>query len=83
MVAFPRVAIVLLYFFTMFFERAKLDLVILLLGFVFLPLTTVVYAWILGNGHAVEGVYLIAIVVAVLFDIGLLGGGWRGRRRRG
>jgi hypothetical protein len=80
MVAFPRVAIVLLYFFSTFFERARLGILILVLGFIFLPLTTVVYAWIINTGNAIQGIYLVAIVIAVLADIGLLGGGWRSRR---
>jgi hypothetical protein len=33
------------------------------------------------NG-AVEGIYLIAIIIAVIFDIGSLGGGEVSRRRR-
>lgn len=79
--AFPRLAIVLLYFFTSFFERARLDLLLVLLGFIFLPLTTIVYAYTLATGHTVAGIYLVAIIVAVLADLGLLGGGWRSRRR--
>ena len=81
MVAFPRVAIVLLYFFTTFFERARIGILILVLGFIFLPLTTVVYTWIVNTGNAIQGIYLVAIVIAVLADIGLLGGGWRNRQR--
>jgi uncharacterized oligopeptide transporter (OPT) family protein len=81
MIAFPRVAIVLLWLFTNFFTRAYHSILLLLLGFIFLPLTTIVYAWILNTGSSVSGIYLIAIIVAVLADLGLLGGSEYHRRR--
>lgn len=81
MIAFPRVAIALLYLLTNFFERAHLGLLILVLGFLFLPLTTLVYAWTIGNGHTVDGIYLVALIISVLADVGLLGGGEWHRRR--
>jgi hypothetical protein len=81
MVAFPRVAIVLLYLLTNFFERAHLGLILLIIGFIFLPLTTIVYAWITGTGHPMDGIYLVAIIIAILADIGLLSSGEYHRRR--
>lgn len=81
MVLFPRVAIVLLYFFTNLFERAHLDILILILGFILLPLTTIVYAYTVSTGHQVDGIYLLGIILAVLADLGLLGGGAYQRRR--
>jgi hypothetical protein len=82
MVAFPRLAIVLLYFFTNYFVRPFHSILLLLVGFIFLPLTTIVYAWIVNAGEPVAGIYLIAIVIAVLADIGLLSGSEYHRRRR-
>ena len=79
--AFPRLAIVLLYFFTTFFERAYQSLVVLAIGFLFLPLTTIVYAWIVNGGHRLDGIYLIAIIISVLADLGLLGHSEYHRRR--
>lgn len=81
MVAFPRVAILLLYFFTNFFTRAFQSILLLLLGFIFLPLTTIVYTWIVNAGEPIAGAYLIAIIIAVLADIGLLSGSEYHRRR--
>jgi uncharacterized oligopeptide transporter (OPT) family protein len=81
MVAFPRVAIVLLFFFTNYFVRPFHSLLVLILGFIFLPLTTIVYAWIVNAGDPVSGIYLVAIIVAVLADIGLLSRGEYHRRR--
>ncbi|HLK51114.1 MAG TPA: hypothetical protein VKT49_23390 [Bryobacteraceae bacterium] len=80
-IAFPRLAIVLLFLFTTFLERAYHSLLLVVLGFVFLPLTTLVYAWIVNARHPLEGVYLAALILAVLADVGLLGQGEYHRRR--
>ena len=79
--AFPRVALVVLFFFTTFLDRAYHSLVLLVLGFLFLPLTTIVYAWIVNGHHPLDGVYLIALIISVLFDLGLIGHGEYRRRR--
>jgi hypothetical protein len=78
--AFPRIAIALLFFFSNFFDKVYSSLIVLVLGFLFLPLTTIVYAWIVNGGHAINGIYLIAIVVSVLFDLGHVGHGEYRRR---
>lgn len=80
--AFPRVVIVLLYLFSNFLERAYHSLVIVVLGFLFLPVTTIVYAWVVNSHHPLEGVYLIAVIISVLVDLGLIGHGARSRRAR-
>lgn len=80
--AFPRVAIVILFFFSTFLERAYHSLLLLVLGFVFLPLTTIVYAWIVNGRHPLDGLYLAALVLSVLVDLGLIGHG-EYRRRAG
>jgi uncharacterized oligopeptide transporter (OPT) family protein len=73
--AFPRVAIVLLYLFSNFLERAYHSLLIIIVGFIFLPVTTIVYAWIVNSHQPVQGLYLVAVIVSVLIDLGLLGHG--------
>jgi uncharacterized oligopeptide transporter (OPT) family protein len=78
--AFPRVAIVLIYLFSNFLERAYHSLVLILIGFIFLPVTTIVYAWIVNGHHPVEGLYLVALIVSVLLDLGLIGHGASRRR---
>ena len=79
---FPRVTIAALFFLTSYLERAYHSLLVLLLGFLFLPVTTLVYAWIINGNHPVNGIYLLALVIAVLFDLGLFGHGEYRRRRR-
>ena len=79
--AFPRLAILVLFFLTSFFERAYHSLLLLVLGFVFLPLTTIVYAWVVNGQHPFAGIYLVAVIVSVLVDLGFIGHGEYHRRR--
>ena len=75
-VAFPRVAIVLLWLFTTFFSVLHNNLVIPLLGFIFLPLTLIVYTYLLRvyGGH-IGTTQLVFLFIAAIVDLGLLGGG--------
>jgi hypothetical protein len=79
---FPRVCLVLMFLFTTYLQRAYHGILIPLLGFFFLPLTTIAYAWMVNNNVAIQGVYLVIIIVAVVIDVGGLGGGEFHRRRR-
>lgn len=79
---FPRVALVLLYFFSHFLEKAYHSLLILVLGFIFVPLTTLVYAFMINSNMAPEGINLLWLFIAVLVDLGFLGGGYRHRQSR-
>ena len=80
--AFPRVALVLLWLTSTYLQRAYHGLIIPLIGFFFLPLTTLAYAWITNNHRPLEGVNVIILVVAVIIDAGGLGGGEYHRRSR-
>jgi hypothetical protein len=80
--AFPRIALVLLFFFSHYLERAYHGFIVPLLGFIFLPLTTLAYAWMVNTGQRTEGVNLPILIVAVVIDLGGLGGGEYQRRRR-
>jgi hypothetical protein len=78
-IAFPRVAIVLLYLFTNFFSHVYNSVLIPLLGFIFLPLTLITYTFLL-NAHIPMGLSsLVALLVAVVLDLGLVGGAARRR----
>jgi hypothetical protein len=79
---FPRVMLVLLFLFSTYLERAYHGLIVPLIGFIFLPLTTLAYAWLTNTHRPIEGVNLIIIIVAVVIDLGGLGGGEWHRRRR-
>jgi hypothetical protein len=80
--AFPRIALLLLFLFSNYLQRAYHGLILPLLGFLFLPLTTLVYAWMVNTGQLVAGVNLLILIVAVVIDIGGLGGGEYHRRTR-
>ncbi len=79
--AFPRVVLALLFFFSTYLERAYHGVLVPLLGFIFVPLTTLVYAWMINNQQPVAGLNLVWLLLAVLIDLGSLGGGYRRRRR--
>lgn len=81
-VLFPRVALVLIFLLSNFLERAYHGLLIPILGFLFLPLTTLVYAWMVNTGQPMAGINLILLIVAVIVDLGGLGGGEYHRRTR-
>jgi hypothetical protein len=80
--AFPRLVLLLLFFLSDYLERAYHGLILPLLGFLFLPLTTLTYAWLTNNHQPMEGVNLLILIVAVIIDFGGLGGGEWHRRRR-
>jgi len=78
--AFPRIALVLLFLFSNYLQRAYHGIILLVLGFLFLPLTTLVYAWLINTRQPIAGVNLLILVIAVVIDVGGLGGGERHRR---
>ena len=79
--AFPRIVLALLFFLTNYLERAYHNVLIVLVGFIFLPLTTLVYAWIVNSGLPVAGINLIWLILAVVIDVGGFGGGYHRSRR--
>lgn len=79
--AFPRIVLAVLFFFTNYLERAYHSLLLPLLGFIFLPVTTLAYAWMVNSRMPVEGVNLLILILAVVIDVGGLGGGEYHRRR--
>ena len=79
---FPRAVLLVLFFFTDYLTRAYHGLLLPLLGFIFLPLTTLTYAWLVNSGMPVEGVNLLILIVAVIIDMGGIGGGEYHRRNR-
>ena len=80
-IAFPRVAIVLLWLFTNFFTGIYHGIIIPVLGFLFLPLTLIVYTYFQRTHQPMTTVELVFLFVAVIIDLGLVGGG--AFRRRG
>ena len=54
----------------------------MLLGFIFLPITTIVYAWLVNNHLPMAGINLLFLILAVVFDASGWGGGEFHRRQR-
>ena len=78
----PRFAIVLVVLFSDYIGRAYETVIWPFLGFLFMPLTTLAYAWAINSRGSVAGFQLVVVVViAVLMDLGLLGGSAASRRR--
>jgi hypothetical protein len=77
--AFPRVVLVLMFLLSTYLQRAYHGLLIPLLGFIFLPLTTIVYAWEVNAHMAITGVNLFLLIIAAIIDVGGLGHGYSRR----
>ncbi len=77
----PRLVIILVVLFSDYIGEAYRTTLWPLLGFFFMPLTTLAYAWAMhyGNGN-VQGLGLVAVILAVLVDLGILGGGASNRK---
>jgi hypothetical protein len=82
LLAFPRIALALLFLFSNYLQRAYHGLLLPLLGFLFLPLTTLVYSWMVNTRQPLAGINLLILLVAVVIDLGGLSGGEYHRRRR-
>ena len=77
----PRLALVLVWLFSDYLGTAYETVLWPLLGFFFMPLTTLAYAWAFHyGGGSVSGIGLVVVVLAVLIDLGLLGTSESSRR---
>lgn len=52
------------------------------LGFLFMPYTTLAYAWAINEHGSVSGWHAAALVLAVVLDVGSNGGGSKAVKRR-
>ncbi|MHB8840871.1 MAG: hypothetical protein ACYC56_03630 [Candidatus Aquicultor sp.] len=77
----PRLVLLVLWIFTDYISSVFDSFIWPLLGFIFLPLTTLAYAWSIHTYHGVHGLGLLTVIVAFLIDIGAFGGGDYSRRR--
>jgi len=80
----PRLVIFLLWLFNTPYVAAPFpNWLIPLLGFFLMPFTTLswAFAWNQSGGN-VAGGWIVLIVVAVLLDLGVIGGGAKAARRK-
>lgn len=71
--AFPRLVLFIMFLTSSYIGRAYETNLWPVLGFFFMPLTTIAYAWAVNSNQTVTGIYLVVVVIAVLLDLGLTG----------
>ena len=76
----PRLALVLMWLFSDYLSRAYNGFVLPFLGFLFLPWTTIAYAIAQNAFGGLNGIGLLLVILGLLGDIGVIGGGARNRR---
>ena len=76
---FPRLGLLIVWIFTEEVDQAFDGFILPLLGLIFLPLTTLVYALLWAPLGGVDGIEWFWVALAFLFDIGALGAGARAR----
>ncbi|MCE5277571.1 MAG: hypothetical protein ABFD92_14470 [Planctomycetaceae bacterium] len=79
----PRVVMFFIWILTDYFGRAFETIIWPLLGFFFMPYTTLAYmAAMLNNNHNISGWWFALVIGAVLVDLSHWGGSGRARYRR-
>ena len=79
----PRIVLLVLWLFTPYINSAFDSNLWFLLGFLFMPLTTLAYTWARITNGSVDGIYLAVVIFAVLVDLGIVSFGRRFRGRGG
>jgi hypothetical protein len=77
----PRMIMVILWLFTDYLSRAFHSFLWPLLGFFFLPTTTLAYAIANNSMNGLRGWGMVIVILGVLLDLGIIGGS-RGRAAR-
>jgi hypothetical protein len=77
----PRLALFFLWLFSEYLSRAFATTSVLwpVLGFLFMPFTTLAYAFSMNTWGEIRGLGTVLVILAVLVDIGLLGASRRKR----
>lgn len=82
----PRIVMFVMWLTGDYLGRAYHTTIWPLLGFLFMPYTTLAYAFAQNSFGGVQGLGLVIYVMAILLDLGFIGGGAhrarRGRERR-
>ncbi len=78
----PRLFLICVLIFTNWYNAFD-SVLVAVLGWVFLPYTSLAWMFVFfQNGGQVEGGYLVLMVLAVLFDIGVFGSGHQSMRKK-
>ena len=82
-ILFPRVLILVLWIFTDWFNGVFQTTIWPVLGFLFMPLTTLWYSVVINNyGGQWNSLTIVVMVIAVVIDLGSNGSGYKQRNRR-
>ncbi len=80
---FPRIALLLMWIFTTYVDRAFSNFFIPLVGLIFLPYTTIMYCLVYNPvTHNVVGANWLLVALGLVLDIMSYGSGGYGRRAR-
>ena len=83
LLGFPRLALLGIFLLTNWFQAAFETRVWPVLGFLFLPYTTLCYMWAsIETNHTINGPWVFLVALGVIIDLGALGSGGRRRRKR-
>jgi hypothetical protein len=77
---FPRLVLAILFLFTGYLGTAYATVVWPVLGFLFMPFTTLAYAIAINDLGGMGGGGVVAVIVGVLLDLGSAGGASAKRR---
>jgi hypothetical protein len=79
----PRLVMFFIWLLTDWFGRGFETRIWPVLGFLFMPYTTLAYlAAMLNNSHKLSGMWLVLFIVAIIVDVGNWGGSGSSCRRR-
>ena len=73
----PRVVMFFIWLLTDWFGRSFHTLIWPILGFLFMPYTTLAYMGAMLNNHSISGGWLVLLIVAVVVDLTHWGGASR------
>lgn len=77
----PRVALLAVWILTTYIRTAYHTLLWPILGLIFMPLTTLAYAYAINRNGQVTGLYFAVTIIAALIDLASWGGGYSRQRR--
>ena len=66
----PRLVMFFIWLLTTWFQQAYATTIWPLLGFFFMPYTTLAYMAAMLNAHGVSGGWLVLLIVAIIVDLG-------------
>jgi len=73
-VVVPRVVLVLVYNNSYYLQHAFNAFTFPIYGFLFLPVTTLAYSWMINTGQSITGYGFLILIASISIDLGSLTG---------